>query len=134
MPLVKAEAPQIKAEQVSTLHANNVTSMQSQKPGNKSGDGDKKHKEKKDDMQLVAVSPSLGTRIWIGTKKFVMHYYDGAKLLAIETRVSWRLLKKLLDGDKLTRREGRQVWTNCNKTHIKHARRVLKYRSYIPIA
>lgn len=45
--------------------------------------------------------PGLIARI----KDGVVHYWDGTKLLALETRISWGLLKKLLKGEKLIRRE-----------------------------
>lgn len=42
-------------------------------------------------------------------KDGLMHYWHGSKLLAYETRISTRLLWKLLRGEKLIRREYKQL-------------------------
>jgi LETM1 and EF-hand domain-containing protein 1 len=42
-------------------------------------------------------------------KDEIMHYWDGSKLLAAETKISSRLLLKLLKGKELSRREYRQL-------------------------
>ncbi|GAB0099446.1 Mitochondrial proton/calcium exchanger protein [Sergentomyia squamirostris] len=44
---------------------------------------------------------SLGQRVWAE----ILHYYHGFRLLAIDVRVSSKLLYKVLNGEKLTRRE-----------------------------
>lgn len=49
--------------------------------------------------------PSLLVRI----RNEMHHYWNGTKLLALETRISSRLLIKLLKGEKLIRREYRQL-------------------------
>jgi LETM1 and EF-hand domain-containing protein 1 len=37
------------------------------------------------------------------------HYYNGSKLLFIETKIAFRLLREVLNGHTLTRRERKQV-------------------------
>lgn len=37
------------------------------------------------------------------------HYYNGFKLLFIETKIAFRLLRQVLNGHTLTRRERKQV-------------------------
>lgn len=49
------------------------------------------------------------TRAWAKIKHEVNHYWDGTKLLGAEIKISWRLLRRLLKGKQLTRRERRQV-------------------------
>jgi hypothetical protein len=39
------------------------------------------------------------------------HYYNGFKLLFIETKIAFRLLTQVLQGHTLTRRERKQVFT-----------------------
>lgn len=55
--------------------------------------------------QKDKVKPSLGKRI----KDGLVHYWHGTKLLAVETRISSKLLWKMLHGGKLIRREQRQL-------------------------
>lgn len=50
------------------------------------------------------------TRAWAKIKHEANHYWDGTKLLGAEIKVSWRLLRRLLRGKQLTRRERRQVF------------------------
>lgn len=45
----------------------------------------------------------------VKVKEGALHYWHGSKLLAYETRISCKLLKKLLRGEKLIRREYRQL-------------------------
>jgi LETM1 and EF-hand domain-containing protein 1 len=49
------------------------------------------------------------TKTWAWIKREANHYWDGTKLLAAEVRVSSKLLRKVLNGARLTRRERRQV-------------------------
>jgi LETM1 and EF-hand domain-containing protein 1 len=49
--------------------------------------------------------PSLSVRV----KKELMHYWQGSKLLGKEISISYRLVKKLLYGTSLSRREQRQL-------------------------
>jgi hypothetical protein len=51
----------------------------------------------------------FATRAWAKIKHEVNHYWDGTKLLGAEIKISWRLLRRLLKGKQLTRRERRQV-------------------------
>ncbi|XP_054708538.1 mitochondrial proton/calcium exchanger protein-like [Uloborus diversus] len=39
----------------------------------------------------------------------IVHYYHGFRLLAIDCKVSFRLVRKMLNGDELTRREHKQL-------------------------
>jgi len=48
---------------------------------------------------------SLGQRVM----KELRHYYNGFKLLYFETKIAFRLLKSVLNGHTLTRRERKQV-------------------------
>ncbi|GAA6026899.1 hypothetical protein JCM8097_005946 [Rhodosporidiobolus ruineniae] len=48
-------------------------------------------------------------RVWATIKKEALHYWHGSKLLAKEVRISARLLRRLVGGKKLTRREHRQL-------------------------
>ncbi|QRV87545.1 LETM1 and EF-hand domain-containing protein anon-60Da, mitochondrial [Ceratobasidium sp. AG-Ba] len=48
-------------------------------------------------------------RAWAWVKHEANHYWDGSKLLAAEVRVSSKLLRKVLNGARLTRRERRQL-------------------------
>ncbi|KAI9170797.1 LETM1 domain-containing protein mdm28 [Paramyrothecium foliicola] len=47
--------------------------------------------------------------LWQKVKKEAHHYWDGTKLLALETRISWRLALKMAAGYDLTRREHKQL-------------------------
>lgn len=49
------------------------------------------------------------TRAWAKVKHEANHYWDGSKLLVSEVRISARLVRRLLNGKSLTRRERRQV-------------------------
>lgn len=51
-------------------------------------------------------------KAWAWVKHEANHYWDGSKLLAAEVRVSSKLLRKVLNGARLTRRERRQVGRN----------------------
>lgn len=53
----------------------------------------------------VVAKPGL----WSKLKDGVVHYWQGSKLLAYETKISFRLLRKVLNGEKLIRREYRQL-------------------------
>ncbi|CAF0840856.1 unnamed protein product [Brachionus calyciflorus] len=54
--------------------------------------------------QIDVKRPTLWQRI----VKELKHYYDGFKLLYFETKIAWGLMKKVLRGETLTRRERRQ--------------------------
>ncbi|CAE6517195.1 unnamed protein product [Rhizoctonia solani] len=51
---------------------------------------------------------------WAWIKHEANHYWDGTKLLAAEVRVSSKLLRKVLNGARLTRRERRQLTRTTN--------------------
>ncbi|GAA5978059.1 hypothetical protein JCM10908_004213 [Rhodotorula pacifica] len=48
-------------------------------------------------------------RIWAVVKKEALHYWHGTRLLGKEIRISSRLVRRLIAGKKLTRREHRQL-------------------------
>lgn len=48
-------------------------------------------------------------RVWAVVKREALHYWHGTRLLGKEIRISSRLLRRLIAGKKLTRREHRQV-------------------------
>lgn len=54
-------------------------------------------------------SQPLRTRIWKKVKEEAAHYWHGSKLLGKEVRISARLVRRLMMGYGLTRRERRQV-------------------------
>ena len=47
--------------------------------------------------------------LWQRVVKECKHYYHGFKLLYLETKIAYRLLKQVLQGHTLSRRERRQV-------------------------
>ena len=53
----------------------------------------------------------LGARVWKKVKHEVQHYWHGTKLLVSEVRISSKLQWKILQGESLTRRERRQVYS-----------------------
>lgn len=48
--------------------------------------------------------------LWQRIVKELRHYYNGFKLLFLETKICYRLLKMVLNGHTLTRRERKQVY------------------------
>lgn len=46
------------------------------------------------------------------------HYYNGFKLLFIETKIAFRLFRRVLNGHTLTRRERKQVRIKTLHTRI----------------
>lgn len=54
-------------------------------------------------------SQPLAKRAWIKVKEEAQHYWHGTKLLAKEVRISARLMRRLVLGYNLTRREHRQL-------------------------
>lgn len=60
---------------------------------------------KKDPIVTAAKAKKLLAR----AKEEVLHYYHGFKLLALETKISSKLLFRLMKGYDLSRREQRQV-------------------------
>ncbi len=57
------------------------------------------------DSSTALPKKALSTKI----KEGLQHYWDGSKLLAYETKISSKLLFKMLRGQKLIRREQRQL-------------------------
>jgi hypothetical protein len=47
--------------------------------------------------------------LWQRIVHEIKHYYNGFKLLFIETKIAFRLLRQVLNGHTLTRRERKQV-------------------------
>lgn len=56
-----------------------------------------------------ALQTNTRLTLWQRITKELKHYYDGFKLLYFETKIASSLLKKVLRGETLTRRERRQV-------------------------
>ncbi|SNX86296.1 related to leucine zipper-EF-hand containing transmembrane protein 1 [Melanopsichium pennsylvanicum] len=67
------------------------------------------HKAKEIQLDAKKPKPPLSTRVWAKVKEEALHYWHGSKLLAKEVRISWRLLRRLMLGYSLTRREKRQL-------------------------
>ena len=53
--------------------------------------------------------PSMPVRVWNKVKEEVLHYWHGTKLLGKELAISTRLLRRMILGYTLTRREHRQL-------------------------
>lgn len=71
-------------------------------------------REKKSDSKNEVVDgeepkPSMPVRMWNKVKEEAQHYWHGSKLLAKEVSISTRLLRRLILGYPLTRREHRQL-------------------------
>ncbi|EGF80620.1 hypothetical protein BATDEDRAFT_10944 [Batrachochytrium dendrobatidis JAM81] len=73
-------------------------------------------REAKDDALLSSetssnlVAPTAPKKsLWVRVKEEAVHYWHGTKLLGVELAISSRLLVKLLNGHKLSRREQRQL-------------------------
>ena len=66
-------------------------------------------KEKEKELEAQKPKGPLATRIWAKVKEEALHYWHGSKLLAKEVKISWRLLRRLMLGYSLTRREKRQL-------------------------
>ena len=64
---------------------------------------------KSDSNTQIAVVQPIYKRVWIKTKKELIHYYTGFKLFFLELRISLKLLRKIMNGDQLTRRERKQL-------------------------
>ncbi|KAJ3212718.1 hypothetical protein HDU67_003635 [Dinochytrium kinnereticum] len=54
-------------------------------------------------------TPEPKKSLLVRIKEEARHYWHGTKLLGAEVSISWRLIKKLLNGHTLTRRENRQL-------------------------
>ncbi len=59
---------------------------------------------------LVSPPPVKKKSLLARIKEEALHYWHGSKLLWAETKISSRLLIKVLYGTQLSRREYRQVW------------------------
>lgn len=67
------------------------------------------------DASLLATAPAESTvikrkSIWERIVHELKHYYNGFKLLFIETKIAFRLFRQVLNGHTLTRRERKQVY------------------------
>ncbi|WFD27037.1 LETM1 domain-containing protein ylh47 [Malassezia nana] len=63
----------------------------------------------KEPAKTDADKPYLATRVWTKVKEEAMHYWHGTKLLGKELAISTRLLRRMIMGYTLTRREHRQL-------------------------
>jgi hypothetical protein len=88
--------PESKAEKVVNLLKDNKIVETDTSP-------DKNNLEK----QILLDKPRL--TLWGRIVKEVKHYYNGFKLLFLETKIAIRLMYQVLKGHTLTRRERRQV-------------------------
>lgn len=59
--------------------------------------------------------------IWERIVHELKHYYNGFKLLFIETKIAFRLFRRVLNGYTLTRRERKQVFTKPAFSSLKNA-------------
>ena len=67
------------------------------------------HQTLPQNVGLAKVEDGFASRAWIKVKKEVKHYYNGFRLFSLETMISVRLLRKIANGDALTRRERKQL-------------------------
>ena len=58
--------------------------------------------------------------IWQRIVYELKHYYNGFKLLFIETKIAFRLLREVLNGHTLTRRERKQVFSTKEPTYFSY--------------
>jgi LETM1 and EF-hand domain-containing protein 1 len=69
--------------------------------------------EKPNEVKLPLAKKPLLKRLredtWPHIKEEVAHYKEGSKLLFFEVKLSFRYLRKLMNGNQLTRREQRQL-------------------------
>ena len=61
------------------------------------------------DTNNTPVQPAQKPSVWQRVKKEARHMWTGSKLLVTETKISYRLLKQMLNGQHLTHREHRQL-------------------------
>ncbi|CBQ68765.1 related to leucine zipper-EF-hand containing transmembrane protein 1 [Sporisorium reilianum SRZ2] len=103
----KPPTPTISSLPVSSNTAAELGSPANQTAASQTMLAEQKEKEK----ALEAAKPKgpLTTRIWAKVKEEALHYWHGSKLLAKEVKISWRLLRRLMLGYSLTRREKRQL-------------------------
>jgi len=80
--------------------AHSLSELAAEKAAAERADEKKVAKKKEEEKKLT---------IWQRTKKELVHYWDGTKLLAAEVKISSRLALKMAAGYELTRRENRQV-------------------------
>lgn len=75
------------------------------------GKSEKKNlsREKQQDVNIKCVSEKPKRTIMQAIVHEIRHYYNGSRLLAINTKISWKLARKLLKGQTLTRRENNLV-------------------------
>lgn len=108
--------PQVPGHLITSRHAS--TSSPSNEPKSTASSAEPKSTDVATSENLSSSSvPSKATepqqpfmtRAWAKIKHEANHYWDGTKLLGKETKISWRLLRRLLRGKQLTRRERRQV-------------------------
>lgn len=108
-----AGAPPKAPVSISPLPASTNTAAELGSPANQTSASQTMLAEQKPkEKELVdAKTPKgpLTTRIWAKVKEEALHYWHGSKLLAKEVKISSRLLRRLMLGYSLTRREKRQL-------------------------
>ncbi|GAC75809.1 Ca2+-binding transmembrane protein LETM1/MRS7 [Moesziomyces antarcticus T-34] len=105
--------PKPPATTISPLPASTNTAAELGSPANQTAASQSLIAEQKakEARELEASKPKgpLTTRIWAKVKEEALHYWHGSKLLAKEVKISSRLLRRLMLGYSLTRREKRQL-------------------------
>ena len=113
--------PESKAEKTVNILKENIIQAKKEEEGKATSAATTVASEKAD--KVVQSTPTTGAivdekaketaparlTLWQRVVNECKHYYHGLKLLYFETKIAWRLLKKVLQGNALTRRERRQV-------------------------
>ncbi|TKY89086.1 hypothetical protein EX895_001617 [Sporisorium graminicola] len=104
--------PKAPTATVSPLPASSDTAAELGSPANQTAASQTmlaEQKEKEKALEAQKPKGPLATRVWAKVKEEALHYWHGSKLLAKEVKISWRLLRRLMLGYSLTRREKRQL-------------------------
>ncbi|KAJ9474740.1 Mitochondrial distribution and morphology protein 38 [Pseudozyma hubeiensis] len=107
-----AGAPPKAPQTISPLPASTNTAAELGSPANQTAASQTmlaEQKEKEKELEAQKPKGPLAARIWAKVKEEAIHYWHGSKLLGKEVRISWRLLRRLMLGYSLTRRERRQL-------------------------
>lgn len=104
--------PKAPTPTVSPLPASSNTAAELGSPANQTAASQTmlaEQKEKEKALEAQKPKGPLASRVWAKVKEEALHYWHGSKLLAKEVKISWRLLRRLMLGYSLTRREKRQL-------------------------
>ncbi|XP_033122430.1 mitochondrial proton/calcium exchanger protein-like [Anneissia japonica] len=58
--------------------------------------------------QVVEIKKPVQKSLWVRVKDEVVHYYHGFRLLGIDIAIAFRMLRQILNGNSLSRREYKQ--------------------------